>query len=503
MSDGNMLRNQSEQTPKQNNLPLLKHSLASNTSNQVPQPPMFPPDDSASSSAKIAAWNADFAKQRALNGREHPSVHTQNTAPTSVVPNSSVSTYVGRKEERESTPRSGIEFPFMKKRPMFKGTSNNFERISSIRNAIIDDPYSDSSKRNAKTFSSEEKTRIVYDCIEGSPFYEQNPYDDGDFRASRVLSTSSADLLGLNGTAVGNGMNSNYQRIGGRVNTNISGNASTRKDRFFDKLKPYYPLQQNGEEDLTLVFESRFESGNLRRAVQTGPLEYELILKPDYNTTGYTQWFYFRVGNTRRFKTYKFSIINYVKPESLYNEGMKMLMYSKKDSEENGIGWFRGGKDILYYQNCLRKKNSANYYTLTFTVEFQHDHDEVYFAHCYPYTYSDVSNLINRVCTIPNKDRVRKTLLCKTLAGNDCEMLIITNFYSDPEDIARRKSVIISGRVHPGESNSSYIVQGIIEFLVSNDMCAKRLRNTYVFKIIPMLNPDGVIIGNYRCSLTG
>lgn len=29
------------------------------------------------------------------------------------------------------------------------------------------------------------------------------------------------------------------------------------------------------------------------------------------------------------------------------------------------------------------------------------------------------------------------------------------------------------------------------------------MRNTYVFKIIPMLNPDGVIVGNYRCSLVG
>ena len=55
------------------------------------------------------------------------------------------------------------------------------------------------------------------------------------------------------------------------------------------------------------------------------------------------------MSNTRRYKTYKFSIINYVKPESLYNEGMKMLMYSKKESDENGIGWFRGGKDILYF----------------------------------------------------------------------------------------------------------------------------------------------------------
>eukprot|EP00826_Nyctotherus_ovalis_P051527 TRINITY_DN6444_c0_g2_i12.p1 TRINITY_DN6444_c0_g2~~TRINITY_DN6444_c0_g2_i12.p1 ORF type:complete len:222 (-),score=57.75 TRINITY_DN6444_c0_g2_i12:444-1022(-) len=29
------------------------------------------------------------------------------------------------------------------------------------------------------------------------------------------------------------------------------------------------------------------------------------------------------------------------------------------------------------------------------------------------------------------------------------------------------------------------------------------LREKYVFKIVPMLNPDGVISGNYRCSLAG
>jgi len=34
-------------------------------------------------------------------------------------------------------------------------------------------------------------------------------------------------------------------------------------------------------------------------------------------------------------------------------------------------------------------------------------------------------------------------------------------------------------------------------------MYSQLLRDTFVFKIVPMINPDGVIVGNYRCSLTG
>lgn len=29
------------------------------------------------------------------------------------------------------------------------------------------------------------------------------------------------------------------------------------------------------------------------------------------------------------------------------------------------------------------------------------------------------------------------------------------------------------------------------------------LRNTFTFYIIPMINPDGVLFGNYRCNLYG
>eukprot|EP00829_Urostomides_striatus_P001086 TRINITY_DN11295_c0_g1_i1.p2 TRINITY_DN11295_c0_g1~~TRINITY_DN11295_c0_g1_i1.p2 ORF type:complete len:116 (-),score=0.61 TRINITY_DN11295_c0_g1_i1:45-392(-) len=47
------------------------------------------------------------------------------------------------------------------------------------------------------------------------------------------------------------------------------------------------------------------------------------------------------------------------------------------------------------------------------------------------------------------------------------------------------------------------MMKGIINFLLSDDPEAKLLRSHYVFRLIPMLNPDGVIYGNYRCSLLG
>lgn len=143
-------------------------------------------------------------------------------------------------------------------------------------------------------------------------------------------------------------------------------------------------------------------------------------------------------------------------------------------------------------------------YTLSFSIETDHDNDQVYFAHCYPYTYSDCLLMMKRMCTPQYlKDRVRRTDLCRTKAGNTVELLIVTNFTSSQDAIADRKCIIVSSRVHPGESNASFIMEGFLEFIVSNEREAKQLRDTYVFKIVPMLNPDGVIVGNYRTNLNG
>ena len=62
------------------------------------------------------------------------------------------------------------------------------------------------------------------------------------------------------------------------------------------KLKNRFkePLPKDIAED-SLVFESRFESGNLMKAVRITESYYELHLRPDLYTAKHCQWFYFRV----------------------------------------------------------------------------------------------------------------------------------------------------------------------------------------------------------------
>jgi hypothetical protein len=41
-----------------------------------------------------------------------------------------------------------------------------------------------------------------------------------------------------------------------------------------------------------------------------------------------------------------------MKPESSFNQGMKPLVYSKKEADRedgNGIGWLRDGQNICYF----------------------------------------------------------------------------------------------------------------------------------------------------------
>ena len=187
-----------------------------------------------------------------------------------------------------------------------------------------------------------------------------------------------------------------------------------------------YPAELVERLQGTLAFSSKFESGNLRRAervfdrfcphraAEAAALakdaavpvqlavhqEYDLWLREDLHTNGNIQWFYFSVENITAGLTVRFNLVNHNKPDSLFNHGMRPLVYSTKVADLHGTGWVRAGTNCCYYQsaNTYRsRRRSRNYYVASFTYTFRFSRDRVYFAYCQPYTFTKLQSFL-QVC---------------------------------------------------------------------------------------------------------
>ena len=132
---------------------------------------------------------------------------------------------------------------------------------------------------------------------------------------------------------------------------------------------------------------------------------------------------------------------------------------------------------------------------LSFEFEFTEKHNKLYFARSMPYTYSGLLNFLNI-----SSPYIKVKSLCNTVSGVSIPKVIITNF-KVPKKL--KKYVLVVGRMNPGETVSSYIIEGLVNFLLSEHLDAKRSRESLIYIIIPMLNLDGVIIGNSRCNISG
>lgn len=280
-----------------------------------------------------------------------------------------------------------------------------------------------------------------------------------------------------------------------------------------------------------LEFSSCFESGNLRFVIyDVDTDEYNLILDTDVNSRGHTQWFYFAARNGQPGKQYRLRLVNMSKGKTLFRMGMRPLVWSealaaeilsaspdkKEDGKpapaasEDGTGLFAGvrqlwrpaGEEIRYYRTRTGYGFGGGCtYTLAFEYVFEKPNDCVFFAYYVPYTYSMLRSTLQQMAMDPaTRSWCRLKCLADTLGEVRCDAVTITNFA-----VSRRmkKAVIVSSRVHPGESNASWIVHGLMGFLLSTTAEAQVLRDNFVWILIPMLNPDGVISGNYRCGLCG
>lgn len=95
---------------------------------------------------------------------------------------------------------------------------------------------------------------------------------------------------------------------------------------------------------------------------------------------------------------------------------------------------------------------------------------------------------------------VTASVIGKTVEDRDIHLLVITS----PEPAQQpRHTVTIHARTHPMETQSTWVCNEIIKFLLSDNPYAAFLRDRCTFHIVPMYNPDGVEMTSTRYNAHG
>ncbi|XP_064847868.1 cytosolic carboxypeptidase-like protein 5 isoform X1 [Oncorhynchus masou masou] len=296
----------------------------------------------------------------------------------------------------------------------------------------------------------------------------------------------------------------------------------------------------------SVVFSSRFDSGNLGRVEKvdsfpsdaTCPTSTTLSSTPDYEFNVWTRpdcagtehengnrsWFYFSVRGALPGRLLKVNVMNMNKQSKLYNQGMAPLVKTVPGRTR----WER-----------VRDRPTYEMVDNQFILSFTHRLLEVkgattFFSFSFPFSYSESQDLLTQLdqrypdtATLTPRcgDSVyfHREVLCHSLDGNRVDLLTVTSclgmqeerehrldkLFPDaetprPHRFTGKQVFFLSSRVHPGETPSSFVFKGFLNFILRHDdPRAHTLRNMFVFKLIPMLNPDGVVRGHYRTDSRG
>jgi len=111
--------------------------------------------------------------------------------------------------------------------------------------------------------------------------------------------------------------------------------------------------------------------------------------------------------------------------------------------------------------------------------------DDLYLAFSFPYQSADLERFVAAHLGHPDFHSSR---LCTTRAGRPAPLLAI----GDPQ--GAKRNVLLSCRHHACESVASYVLEGVMEWLLSD--AAEALRLTTAFTIVPMVDLDGVEAGD-------
>ncbi len=221
---------------------------------------------------------------------------------------------------------------------------------------------------------------------------------------------------------------------------------------------------------------SDFESGNVGAVRKLGETEWVLSLPDDNDNHGLSEtwrtWWYVRFDRVTTTQPMTITIDNNAWPYYY----LPVYSYDQKV-------WHRFEEPEVTQPDGLSTRMVKRF-----------EQPTVWLARFYPYTFTDLDRYLG---SLPRGGYLSRDVAGTTALGRPMEVVTITDPATD--DSGKRR-IWIHARTHPAETGGSFVLEGLIDFLLGSDPDAGTLRSSFVFSILPMHNIDGVVAGNYRTT---
>lgn len=236
-----------------------------------------------------------------------------------------------------------------------------------------------------------------------------------------------------------------------------------------------------------ITIATSFEGGNLGRVEQLAPNHLRCAVKgqADQNHRNrQANWYYFRLDHLPQQEIQ----IDFVDLAGEYN-----FRPGNRAVDSNTRPFF--SYDNRTWTHFGDGQTSWDDKEVRLTLRFKPTGPTMWIAHMVPYVKRDLDRLLSK----DNPCLTRETV-GTSVHGRDIPLLTIT----DPAVPADNKRVIwLMTRQHAWETGTSWVTEGAVRFLLSNNPEAARIRRTSIFKIVPMFDPDGVAVEAVRFNANG
>lgn len=236
-----------------------------------------------------------------------------------------------------------------------------------------------------------------------------------------------------------------------------------------------------------ITFHKDFEGGSFERVEQVAADHFRCHVEGQSDERGRNRqatWYSFRIDGAQG-RELTISLTNFVgeyndKPGAVSMNAQTIPVYSR-----DGEHWQHFPK-MEWDDTAKEATIRAHVETYSFWV-----------AHVPPYTVSHLRKLIDDAARSPD---ARAAVIGKTVEGRDLQSVTVTDL-KQPE--RAKKVVWLVARQHAWEAGTSYVMEGALNFITSNDPRAVSLRKQVSFNFIPMMAQDGVVHGKVRFNMNG